>query len=390
MAGKSWSMAGAARYAREARISTVAYLQSAPIARELRQVNLTRAYEIHLASVRRHEAALDLLLGGLGYRRPYPAGWHATAEVLTSDEARVLAGADLYVISPQMCDVVVAAAQSLTRDDLQLLAEDDLPGPTGLLVLPHPLLVATVGGRLGDNRAFSWHTPAHFNVPDPLATDRVRGLPAVRIATYHDTHGPVRPDSFLDLAARARQEGTPLPPLLPAGERCLEFQTQRAEDAQGVQQLARAAQAVDGAYRQSAEVMGQNEDRVIGEYTSGSQIDDADDSFVWRFLYAFWRLCEQRIGGVDPVETTHAARVIAERTGLSPEVRVIQLRRRAEHAPGEPLARNWHHRWVVRMHKVRQWYSTEQRHKVIYRGPYVKGPDGKPLLGGETVRALVR
>jgi hypothetical protein len=200
----------------------------------------------------------------------------------------------------------------------------------------------------------------------------------------------VRPDSFLELAAQARREGTPLPPLLLDGARCLEFQTQRAEDPQGAQHLARAAQAVDGAYRRSAEIMGQNEDRVIGEYTSGSQIDDVDDSFAWRFLYAFWRLCEQRIADVEPVETNHAARVIAERTGLSPEVRVIRLRQRDERTPGEPVARNWQHRWVVRMHKVRQWYPSEQRHKVIYRGPYLKGPEGKPLLGGETVQALVR
>jgi len=42
----------------------------------------------------------------------------------------------------------------------------------------------------------------------------------------------------------------------------------------------------------------------------------------------------------------------------------------------------------VRMHKVRQWYPSEQRHKVIYRGPFVKGPEDKPLLGGEIVRHL--
>ena len=26
----------------------------------------------------------------------------------------------------------------------------------------------------------------------------------------------------------------------------------------------------------------------------------------------------------------------------------------------------------------------------LYRGPYIKGPDNKPLLGGEFVRALIR
>jgi len=30
-------------------------------------------------------------------------------------------------------------------------------------------------------------------------------MPAVRIAVYHDTNGPVRPDSFLELAAQTRR-----------------------------------------------------------------------------------------------------------------------------------------------------------------------------------------
>ncbi len=39
---------------------------------------------------------------------------------------------------------------------------------------------------------------------------------------------------------------------------------------------------------------------------------------------------------------------------------------------------------------VRQWYPSKGRHKVMYRGPYMRGPADKPLLGGETVSALVR
>jgi hypothetical protein len=46
----------------------------------------------------------------------------------------------------------------------------------------------------------------------------------------------------------------------------------------------------------------------------------------------------------------------------------------------------WHHRWVVRMHKVRHWHPALGQHKVIYRGPYIKGPPGKPLLGAEKIR----
>jgi hypothetical protein len=42
------------------------------------------------------------------------------------------------------------------------------------------------------------------------------------------------------------------------------------------------------------------------------------------------------------------------------------------------------------MHKVRQWYPSLQQNKVIYRGPFIKGDTGKPLLAGDVVRGLVR
>lgn len=31
------------------------------------------------------------------------------------------------------------------------------------------------------------------------------------------------------------------------------------------------------------------------------------------------------------------------------------------------------------MHKQRQWYPSEGRHKVIFRGPFVKGPGHLPI-----------
>ena len=42
------------------------------------------------------------------------------------------------------------------------------------------------------------------------------------------------------------------------------------------------------------------------------------------------------------------------------------------------------------MHKVRQWYPSEQTHKILWSGPYVKGPAGAPLLNEERVNALMR
>jgi hypothetical protein len=213
------SLAGAARSARDARIATVKYQRNAPIARLWQSAKLQRAFQLQLAHVGDPDVAGALLFGGLGYKPPFPSNWEAAAELVLADEAQYLAAADLYILTPQMCDVVIAAAQTLTRQDLEMVGEDDLPGRTGLVVLPHPIIVQAVTGDLGDDRAFTWRFPSQIRGPD--GRRRFKDYPAVRMSAYHDSYGPVRPDSFLDFAAQARALGTPLPPLLLDAIRCV-------------------------------------------------------------------------------------------------------------------------------------------------------------------------
>lgn len=391
---KDWTAAGSARAAREARIATTTFLRSAPIARLWHAGTLMEAFNTKVAHLHDQAAASLLLFTGMGYPETWrPENWMAAAERVLSDQADRLAGAQLYVLSPQMCDVVIAAAQTLTIDDLSLVTEEDLPSPSGLVVLPHPLVVRAVNGSLGDDRAYLWQTPVTMPAPAPDTASGWRHLPSVHLSLFHDRHGPVQPDSFLDFAHQAAAQGTPLPPLMMDAMRCLPFGQTLTEE-----QLRAAAEFRDVAARLGQQARDRNrdqwgweEDRVVGEYIPGAEIPDVDDTFMPRFLYAFWRLCEQRVASTTPAEVGHAARVTAERAGVSPEVRVVQLRP-VDQPSAEPTegGREWQHRWVVRMHKVRQWYPSEQRHKVIYRGPYLKGPDDKPLLGGETVRGLVR
>jgi len=227
MAPKRWSLSAAAQFAREARISTAAHLADAPIARRWHATKMMRAYQIHAENLHSRDAARVMLYGGLGYPPPYPSTWEDAADLVVGDEATYLASAELYIMTPQMCDVVVAAASTLTVDDLKLLERDDLPSPTGLVVLPHPLLVRSIGGGLGDHRAYHWQGNAAFVLPRPDATHDA--VPAVRVTTYHDTHGLVRPDSFVDFSAQARREGTPLPPLSLDGIRCLAYRAVEAD-----------------------------------------------------------------------------------------------------------------------------------------------------------------
>ena len=136
---------------------------------------------------------------------------------------------------------------------------------------------------------------------------------------------------------------------------------------------------------------------------------DADAAFsLAAYAFAFWRLCRQPI-----TVTTHldarpgglrdrlAAGTGSAGAGRGPvdRVRVVQLRN--AHTPqasrdraGEGQAGaggpRYHRRFPVRMHKVRQYYPSTGEHKVIWRGPYIKGPDGAPLLIGPKAQAVTR
>jgi hypothetical protein len=182
-----------------------------------------------------------------------------------------------------------------------------------------------------------------------------------------------------------------LPPLLLDAIRCQLLQyTATPDQVRALHLYAETVHKIGDAAREQSTALGFNESRVAGEYTPGEQINDPADTFMPRFLYAFWRLCDQQIATIDHAQVNHSAQVLAQRARVSPEVRVVRLRRTQQSQESGQAPRDWQHRWVVRMHKVHQWYPSLQQHKVIYRVPYIKGPSDKPLLGGDVVRALIR
>ncbi|MER5228158.1 hypothetical protein ABT032_49170, partial [Streptomyces flaveus] len=97
----------------------------------------------------------------------------------------------------------------------------------------------------------------------------------------------------------------------------------------------------------------------------------------------------QGVTAAGPPQTTAGTHTAASgQDGSVPrdrDVRVIRLAAPSPR-PSDPTAetkRAYHHRWPVRMHKVRQWYPSLQEHRVIWRGPYIKGPADAPLMMGE-------
>jgi hypothetical protein len=103
-----------------------------------------------------------------------------------------------------------------------------------------------------------------------------------------------------------------------------------------------------------------------------------------------WLLMQQRIATVTEQRPDRASGRRLQRAGKPVDaVRVITLRHPEHH--GHPTSdRTYHHRWVVRGHWRKQWYPSQERNVPIWITPYVKGPDGAPLLAGEKVYAWRR
>lgn len=119
--------------------------------------------------------------------------------------------------------------------------------------------------------------------------------------------------------------------------------------------------------------------------------DTGDAPKFWaHILRCAWLLMQQRVATIVEQSPDRAAMRRLARLGHAAEpVRVISLRQ-LEHHGGPGTDREYHHRWVVRGHWRNQWYASQERNVPIWISPYVKGPDGAPLLAGEKVYAWTR
>jgi hypothetical protein len=386
-APKPWSLTHAARAARDARVTAIRYMRNSPVELAWHATILARAHESRAAGSGSPGAALAFFWSTTGYAPPYPPTWRQASAMILNDEARYLSQADLYVITPPMLAVVAAAAQTLRYSDLSLLRDDDLPGPAGLLVLPHPLRLRLPTGSIDEAQAYTWRLP--WRIPLPQDQDFAGSeLPAVRMSAYTSARR-----ANPDFRREVRRLGTALPPILLDTIWSLPLHPATPAQQHDQQRLETQLRWLNNRYW-AQEIKTQTAaGETAADYIPGSTIDDdADGTFGARFLYAFWRMCEQQIAAVTTAQTGHAARKTAAKAKVPADVRVVALRRTSSPpaGPGQYRHTEWHHQWVVRMHKVNQWYPSLGQHRVRFRGPYIKGPADKPLLTGDVVKGLVR
>lgn len=106
------------------------------------------------------------------------------------------------MISPASHAAVMAAAATLEPADLSTLDRDrDILVPTGLLVLPEPVVVVNRTGSLSDTKAFGWQFITQCQV---LPTAQYLG---VRVTTFMTATGRCsRPGGARRSPGRVRPE----------------------------------------------------------------------------------------------------------------------------------------------------------------------------------------
>ncbi|MDI3408362.1 hypothetical protein [Streptomyces cavernicola] len=321
-----------------------------------------------------------MTFGKQGYTPPWPRDPTTGARWQIQQIQQSLRMAEVFVLSPAAHAAVMAAAATLEPADVVTLDRDrDIVSPTGLLVLPEPVILINRGGTASDTIAYSWQFVTQNQV---LPTAQ---YPGVQITTYMDRDGPVQPAEWRMLLAQARANRTPLPPFVPDGI----YGLRGDAAAESTERLA----SINGEHRRVNELLNEVSKHTtappeVGEW-AGGQIEDTYDDFAARYMFAFWRLTTQGVTVATSARYRQPGSTGQQRKGApaAPAVRVIRLAHQVPAQRGESdeaaVGRVYHHRWPVRMHKVRQWYPSKQEHRVIWRGPYIKGPADAPLMVGE-------
>lgn len=282
------------------------------------------------------------------------------ADVLRYASVTPFAAAPLYLVTSEMAAVAGHAARSLQDQALQ---REDLPGPEGCILLngnyPH---TKDSNDKWVGTSAFSW-APLRISptAPDSFEFERDEGgepaawrsgrdgAPGILVSCWSDVLDPED-----DFSLQMREQRGPKMPRL---------------------QL----------YHVFPWPFGSDISAVTGHSGTAAML---------RYFVSLLTLMRQRIAVSTPTSLPRPTRREFARKGRElPELKVITLRRAYNPRPEKGGARehvDWSHRWMVGGHWRNQWYPSVQDHRQLWIAPYVKGPEGKPLVLPDEVYKLRR
>jgi len=264
--------------------------------------------------------------------------------------------ANLYCVAPDMLELALQAATP-SLEDLDI-SEHDLPANMGLVSFAQPIRVDRNYGQTTPISGALWFRWQSSN------------LDIVTVCWLTDRYSP---DFVWFLGA----DGTPANPTFGHGCRRV-----TAEDWYNAEDFRLAIHGMDnlpvGELDPSATITDE------GSLVGGMRSDRA-------VLKAIWLLMSQSLAEVETVKVGPPPQRRRGPALPRPEVRVIKLRRPAGASGGAADGREWQHRWMVRGHwRMQPWGPNRERVRPVWIAPHLKGPEGKPMLGGEKVYHLAR
>jgi hypothetical protein len=298
------------------------------------------------------------------YGIPTTPGW----------DRAVIREASLWWVSAPMVDLLEAAAAQLPGD--YTLTDELVPDHAGLVIFERPLmgLDAMESGHVVQVDGFAWGG-GHL-------IDR-RNARTCSVQTYR------RFALDMGLSPAELQMAVHSGAMLAAND--------RAASAGGSVTFTTGNEADVWAWLGRTDwVFGDSvEAPVVPSIPPGQAASHAEDR---RWLAALWLLASQRNLTADTTE--HPGRPVrrrSQRAGVDATVRIIDLRRprasdftgEAPEGPGEHRDVHWSRQWVVGGHWRNQaWGPGHRWRRPVWIAPYVKGPEGKPLVVRPTVKVV--
>jgi hypothetical protein len=379
-----WSASKAARKAVRLRNSVVNNLTRNPVIAETFATEFQSLHEQKTEIYRRsgYGSLVAAQLASSGLQTPHNPAVDPHAFIKMGIERRdeyadTVLGADTFITSPNFYATVAAAADTLDESDVRFLYEKDFQfgeeiSRKGFILFPEiqHFCVDEEVNAVEELIAITWR----------IATDPNTGDKTVKVTTWTDCNGPMEFEGFTLMRENAAREGHPYPDIVPSSyasaplELGGEFELE--VDATDLEARAVKLPATD----------------AIGEFTGDAIRGQLLPVWSIKFVMAFTRLARQKRNVVEkfakglPKKGPGAPR--PDKPQPHYDVRVVTLNQAVErgmdvgrdHEPKDSTGRQYKNRFVVGIHKVRQWYPSRGQHEVIFRGPFIKGPDGAPLL----------
>jgi hypothetical protein len=331
-----------------------------------------RADLIDRLGSQQYVAYLGNFLASLGRTDPDKRtrqAWVESAPAFAKNMALGLRASEVYHVQAEMMSVLKAAASEL--DGLDYLVHDRLLSEQGFLVFDHPWLTKEVTGKTVSYSALQW---SHTSFEGEAGS-----TPGIWVFYYTDIDDPNDEVSQTLFEGKSREEIWDLGRYHMSHCQFLAYE----------QRVGPAEIMTPDDYRT---LFGYRQDEVVAKTPNDA-----------RLMVALFRLLGQVLVEVKDAPIERAASRRARKANLPARVQTVKLRRKeirylneGDHESGHI---DWQHSWIVRGHWA--WRKCGSEHVLaepyekgyrarIYVAPYLKGPEGKPLVITEKVFDLAQ